>query len=293
MTILDVAGLKVHVRAWGSGPADALLIHGASSDIGVWEPTVAPLLKSRYRVLAYDRPGMGETRSRPRGSQALAAQARIAAGVIETAGLRRPIVVGHSYGGAVALRLALDRRDLVSGLLLIAPVAHVWPGGVSWHVSLSASPLFGAFFNRVLTRPFVNAEARAGLAGAFAPAPVPEHYFERAGVARVIRPGAMRASAEDVLALKSEIRGQQELYARIEAPTAILVGDSDRVVWPGIHALPLARALPHARIEVVKGEGHLPHEGASDRLIKLFDWLLAEGAQAGAETPADALTAPA
>jgi len=67
---------------------------------------------------------MGYTSDRPPGSDTLELQAKVAVGVIEQLGLKKPIVVAHSYGGAVALRLALDRPDLVGGLVLIAPVAY-------------------------------------------------------------------------------------------------------------------------------------------------------------------------
>lgn len=274
MRFVEAAGVSTHVAQWGDAAGDdVLLIHGASSDMGVFEPTVVPLLDKRFRLTAYDRPGMGFTTQRPTDAQKLAVQANVAAGVIDALGLKRPIVIAHSYGGAVALRLALDHGAKIGGLVLIAPVAYSWPGGVSWHLHWSSNPLVGGFFNSVLTRPFVGAAAHAGTVGAFAPSILPEGYFERAGVMRAVRPSAMRANSADVIALKREVTAQQDRYPTLQMPVAIMAGDGDSVVSPTIHALQLAQKLPNARIEILRGVGHLPHEASPEALAKLVDWV--------------------
>ena len=272
MRHVQAHGVRTQVTQAGDGP-DVLLIHGASSDTGLWTPTVFPLLGSRYRLTAYDRPGMGGTVERPRGASALAFQARVAAGVIASTDLKRPIVVAHSYGGAIALRLALDHADKISGLVLIAPVAYEWPGGVSWHLYWSANPLIGGLFNNVLSRPVALSAAKQGTRSAFAPSTMPSGYFEGAGVARAIRPAAMRANALDLIPLKAEVVAQQDRYPELAMPIAMLAGDGDSVVSTSIHSLRLAQTLPNARIEVVRGAGHLPHEHAPDSLAKLLDWV--------------------
>lgn len=276
MRHIQARGVRTHIAQWGEGD-DVLLIHGASSDMGVFAPTVVPLLSPHMKLTAYDRPGMGLTVERPRRAEKLDVQAGIAAGVIDALDLKRPIVIAHSYGGAVALRLALDHGDRIGGLVLMAPVAYSWPGGVSWHLHWSVNPLVGAVFNHVLTRPFVKAAARSGTVAAFAPSKMPDGYLERAGVLRAVRPGAMHASARDVTRLKPEVIAQQDRYPALSLPVAILVGDSDTVVHPGIHSLRLAQTLPNARIEVLSGVGHLPHEASPEALVKLVDWVRAAG----------------
>jgi pimeloyl-ACP methyl ester carboxylesterase len=271
---VEAGGIHAHVAEWGAGDP-VLLIHGASSDMGVWAPTIVPMLRDRFRVAAYDRPGMGFTAQRPPRAETLEAQSQVAAGVIDQLKLVKPIVVGHSWGGAVTLRLALDRPDLIGGLVLIAPVAYEWPSGVSWHLHWSANPTVGDLFNHVVTRPFASAAVRSGLASAFGPSPVPENYLEAAACLRAARPAAMRANSLDMMAAKREIIGQQARYGEITAPVALLAGDGDTVVSTMIHSVKLAQILPKARIDVVQGAGHLPHEAASDRFLKLLDWVCA------------------
>jgi pimeloyl-ACP methyl ester carboxylesterase len=274
MRHIQACGVRTHIAQWGAGD-DVLLIHGASSDLGVFVPTVVPLLSPHMKLTAYDRPGMGLTVERPRDAERLEVQASIAAGVIDALDLKRPVVIAHSYGGAVALRLALDHGDRIGGLVLMAPVAYGWPGGVSWHLNWSVNPLIGGLFNHLLTRPFVQAAARSGTVAAFAPSRMPDGYIERAGVMRAVRPAAMYASARDVTNLKREVVAQQDRYPALSMPVAILVGDGDTVVSPTIHALRLAKTLPNARIEVLSGVGHLPHEARPEAVLKLVEWVRA------------------
>lgn len=275
MRFVEAAGVSTHVETWSDGNP-VLLIHGASSHIGTWRPTIVPLLKDKYLVAAYDRPGMGYTSDRPTGSDTLALQAKVAARVIEQLGLKKPIVVAHSWGGAVALRLALDRPDLVGGLVLIAPVAYEWPGGVDWYNYWSANPVSGWVFNNLIAQPFAGASVKSGMEAAFAPSLPPEGWMEKSDVSLAARPDALRASGEDLVAAKREVAAQQARYPQIEVPVAILLGDGDRVVSPSIHGMKLAQVLPNARIDVVKGAGHLPHEAAPDRFMKLFNWVQSE-----------------
>jgi pimeloyl-ACP methyl ester carboxylesterase len=274
MKFVEAAGVSTHVETWGPPAREPLLlIHGASSHIGTWEPTIVPMLKNEFLITAYDRPGMGFTSERPQGSDTLAKQAAVAAGVIEQLGLEKPIVVAHSWGGAVALRLALDRPDLVGGLLLIAPVAYAWPGGVDWHFHWSSNPLIGGLFNNVLAQPFAGAAVKEGMANAFRPSIPPDGWLEGARVAMAAEPGPLRANAEDMVVAKREVTAQQARYPEITVPVAILAGDGDGVVSSTIHALHLAQVLPNARIEVLRGVGHLPHEASPQSFRKLLDWV--------------------
>jgi pimeloyl-ACP methyl ester carboxylesterase len=271
MQFVDAGGVSTHVKVWGSGPP-VVLIHGAASDLGVFEPTLVPKLKSAYRLIAYDRPGMGFSSDRPVHAGRLDVQARIAAGVIEALGLERPLVLAHSYGGAVALRLALDHPDKVSGLVLIAPAAHDWPGDVAWHYHLSSAPMFGQMFNQFVVPAFAEAAARTGLAQAFAPDPVPDGYEQAAGVMRAIRPSALAANAEDLINIKRELVNQAPRYPTIRHAVGLLTGDQDRVVSPLLHARALARELPLVRHIAMEGSGHLPHERNPKAVRELLEW---------------------
>jgi pimeloyl-ACP methyl ester carboxylesterase len=200
----------------------------------------------------------------------------VASQIIERLGLQRPLVLAHSWGCAVALRLALDRPDLTGGLILSAPVAYEWPGGVSWHLHWSGHPLIGPVFNHVIARPFMKGAIRAGVSGVFHPLSPPDDYIERADVMLAARPASLAANARDLLSAKREIRAQQSRYGEIRSPVAILSGDDDTVVSTSIHTAQLSRSLMRVKAEVLPGVGHSPHEAAPDKLEALVEWAACE-----------------
>lgn len=222
--MIAAEGAEIHVRSWGQGAPDAppvLLIHSAASDIGQWNPALGFGWEHKFRLTAYDRPGFGLSRGLPARSGSLAVQAEVAADVIRSEGLKSPVVIAHSYGGSVALRLALDHPELIAGLVLISPPAYEWPGDVAWHYSISSNPLLGPAFNTLVVGAIGGAAARSGLANSFSPRTPPPDYFELAGVARATSPSALAANARDLVALRRELIAQSPRYRGIAVPVAI------------------------------------------------------------------------
>lgn len=98
-----------------------LFVHGSPGTWEAWRIWLEdPALRGRARLIALDRPGFGGS-SRGRAEPSLAAQAEAAAAVLRADGGGAALVVGHSLGGPIAARLAVDSPELVRGLLLIAP----------------------------------------------------------------------------------------------------------------------------------------------------------------------------
>jgi pimeloyl-ACP methyl ester carboxylesterase len=264
---IDVDGVRVHVTE--AGPADApplLLIHGASANLReLWGP-LAPLI-GEFRVIAYDRPGMGHSARPRRGAETLAAQARIAAAVLAASADSPAILVGHSLGAAVALRVALDHPELVAGVAAIAPASHPYAGDNVWWARLSAAPLLGPLFCATIIPAIGPLVAAGGVANNFAPASAPADYFEDGGVGLIFRPMAFRASALDVIATKREFAAQAPRYPEILAPVVVVTGEKDRIVSPKRHARTLAADLPAAELVIAPGAGHMPHRVRPDLVI--------------------------
>ncbi|MEM8617253.1 MAG: alpha/beta hydrolase, partial [Pseudomonadota bacterium] len=143
--LIDLDGTRVHVLVDGASGPPVLMIHGASANAREFTQTLAPRLSDRHRVFMVDRPGHGHT-ARPVAGHTLAVQADLAAKALEAlAPGERAVVVGHSFGGAVALRLALDHPENVKGLVLLAPVSHDWGGGgQAWYNRYAAMPVVGS-----------------------------------------------------------------------------------------------------------------------------------------------------
>ena len=255
---VEVGGYGVHVIEAGRVGPLVLMIHGASANAREFTWTLAPKLEQDFRVLMADRPGHGHSQRPPR-AETLAVQAAQMAGVLEKlAPGEKAVVVGHSFGGAVSLRLALDRPDLVKGLVLLAPVTHDWGNyGHAWYNRFAASRVFGPAFSQVV--PLVGpAQVAAGIGNVFDPAPAPEGYFEKSGIGLLFRPPAFRANARDVRALDRELAAQSQRYGELNMPITVFSGSKDTVITPAKHT---ARLKKQAAIDLVilPEEGHMPH----------------------------------
>ena len=99
---IDVDGVKIQALVQGSGP-DLVLIHGASGNLRDFSFDLMPLLTNHYRVIAFDRPGLGWSDSIGDAGLSPIAQADVLRAAAAKIGVKNPIVLGQSYGGAVAL----------------------------------------------------------------------------------------------------------------------------------------------------------------------------------------------
>ena len=120
---VEVDGERFHYVEEGKGPP-LVMIHGLMGSSRNLTYALSSQLRDRFRVITVDRPGSGYS-SRHAGTAAdLPAQARQIAAFIKTLDLDKPLVLGHSLGGAISLALALDHPHAVSGLILVAPLTH-------------------------------------------------------------------------------------------------------------------------------------------------------------------------
>jgi pimeloyl-ACP methyl ester carboxylesterase len=115
--LVELPGLRLNVRQWSSeGPA-VVLVHGLSSNSHIWD-AVAPRLTSRFRVVALDQRGHGRSDKPEEGYDFDTIVADLH-GLVAALGLRRPVFVGHSWGGNVVLQYAATHPDEVAGLVLV------------------------------------------------------------------------------------------------------------------------------------------------------------------------------
>lgn len=276
---IATTGGDIYAKTWGNpdGP-DILMIHGSTSHLEEFVASLGPTLGGAYHLTAYDRPGMGRSTGRPSDAADLAVQAETAAEVIRASGLKKPVVVGHSYGGAVALRLALEHPDLVSGLVLLAPASHPWDGGTPFFFSLQATPVVGEIVS-TLSWPLNDSFARNSLANrVFDPQPVPEGYFDAADVSLAMRPSQVRASSKDFASLLDGLRKQAPRYSEITMPVSVLAGRHDRIAPIAENADPDNPAFSNQHLIIVENAGHMPHHARPDLVEQEIRWVLTETA---------------
>lgn len=259
----QAGGLRIHYIDITAGPdadlAPMVFLHGAGGNARDLHGAFADSFRGRARMVFPDRPGAGYSQ---RGSGAMAApdeQAKIVAALMDSLGIGRAVIVGHSLGGAVAAAFGVLFPERTAGLVFIAPATHPWPGGdVTWYYDWVNLPVLGRLFSETLAVPAGNLLYRRALKSVFAPDPTPADYPGRSGTRLVLRPANFRANAADVGGLHANVSRLATRYGEISAPVLIVTGDRDNVVLPDIHSQGLKRAIPHARLVWLEGAGHMP-----------------------------------
>lgn len=269
---LVVDGAPLHFVRRGSGPP-VVLIHGASGNLRDWSMSALPAIAERHDTVAFDRPGHGLSGWPGSSAIRLGDQARRMRQALRQVGVERAIVVGHSYGGSVALAWALDAPETVAGLLLIASPSQVWPGGLGLSTGLLASPVTGPLLAQALPAVLPRSVARMAVETVFAPQAPPPGYIDALGVGLVLRPGALRANARQLAALKDQIRVMVPLYPGLAMPVELIHGTADEIVPMAIHSEPLSRQVPQARLTRLEGVGHMPHHVALATVLEALDRL--------------------
>jgi pimeloyl-ACP methyl ester carboxylesterase len=261
-----VDGVRLRFRRLGEGPP-VVLIHGASGNLNDMTFRLGPALARNHTVFAFDRPGHGLS-GMPEGATSLSVQAALMRGAMAEIGVRRMTVIGHSYGGSVALAWALDAPGSVEALMLVSAPSQVWSGGLGLTTDLLASPITGPLIARAAPLVVTQGYARRALDGVFAPQPAPPGYLEHLDLELVLQPASLRENALQLDRLKEDIRPMVPRYAGLAMPVEILHGDADTTVGIEIHSVPLAAQVPHARFTRLPGIGHMAHQVALPEVLE-------------------------
>jgi pimeloyl-ACP methyl ester carboxylesterase len=268
---VEVQGVRLHIAELGLTPgapgADPalVLIHGASGNLEDMRLALGEKLASSHRVILIDRPGHGWS-SRPESDDCAspARQAELVAGALEQLGVRRAILIGHSWGGAFATAYALAFPERTAGLVLVSTPTHPWPGNPGWYNKIALLPYLGPLFLRTCVYPLGLLLAASASRSVFEPQAVPEDYVRRAAILLVLRPKTFYCNARDLALLQGFIAAQVPRYVDLRTPTVIITGDCDTLVSPQLNAQALAAILPSAKLVLLKNIGHMPHHAAPD-----------------------------
>lgn len=267
---VTVDGTRVHGVVMGckSGDApDLVLIHGASGNTRDMTFSLAPRLAEEYRVIVLDRPGLGYT-DRINGTGAtITQQAALLQKAAAKLGADQPIVLGHSYGGAVALAWAVTRPDHIAGLVDVSGAAKPWEGGISTYYKVLSNPVLGPAVIPFITAYVDDSRVEDAVREIFTPQEPPEGYLSHIGAGLTLRRHSLRANALQRANLLGEIEALHTRYGEISAPVEILHGTADTTVGLSIHSVPLADQIAAAQFTPLEGIGHMPHHADEDAVV--------------------------
>jgi len=263
---IDIDGVRLHYIDKGNGPP-LVLIHGLAGQVLNFTHSLLGRLSRDFRVIILDRPGSGYSLRPDETLVPLTAQARIVSHFCQALGLERPVIVGHSLGGAIALALALDHPGQVGALALIAPVTHQ-PESVPppFDGLVIGSPLVRRLIAWTVATPLAIANRERALTTLFGLQPVPEDFATRGGGLLSLRPPAFIGASMDVTAAEADLVAMPARYKDLTMPIGILYGTDDRILDPALHAQGFVAKVPGTELEMIEGAGHMLLISSADQV---------------------------
>lgn len=270
--VIDVKGVPIHYLDEGSGPA-VVLIHGFGGHTFSYRHQIATLSRD-HRVVALDLLGYGYSGRTVDADYSLTAQASRVLGLMDALGIEQAALVGHSMGGAVAMRVAEESTDRVDRLALVASVSG------------DAAPRFRGFGVIRPLLPLLSHIAKDRILRA--------SFSDHSKITAEIRdayiaPMRISGSMDGLRRIMADAQRDEPIkYERITQPTLILWGEDERLL-PGFTLDRLRQRLPHAEVVTVLAAGHLLLEEqpeACSRVLREFLAARPLGSTAADETAA-------
>ncbi len=242
-----------------------VLLHGHTLDRRVWLPVVPHLLEAGLRVIRPDLRGHGQS-TRPDSGYHFSHHLADLVGLLDAVDVDRAAVIGFSFGGGVALELAVTQPSRISAMGLVAPVMPDRPFEPAFMESL-----------REVARTIRSQGVSAAMAGPWASNPLFAHSFTKAGIREAVAAMVANFPGAEFLATQRDRVERDwmipERLGEITAPTAVMVGEME---MPGFKAFAeeAAGGIPGSTLEVVPDCGHLLPLEAPDAVAKMIIGLL-------------------
>jgi pimeloyl-ACP methyl ester carboxylesterase len=278
-SFMEVDGVRLHYSDRGTGRA-VVLIHGNAVTGGDYNTSgiAERLIGTHRRVIVFDRPGFGYS-ERPRGRLwTAAAQADLFHEALVRLDVRRPVVVGHSWGTLVALALATRHPANTAGLVLLSGYYFPTPRLDALAVAPVAVPVIGDILRYTVSPLFGWLMMPAMKRAMFAPSPMTERFKEEYSAAMELRPSQIRATAADGTLMVPSATGLSAQYGELAAiPVVIMAGSGDLVVGHS-QAEQLHGAIPGSTLRVIEGVGHMIHHVETEQVVEAIEEVVGRSA---------------
>lgn len=260
--VTGIGGATVHVETYGPERAQPLImIHGMSGSTYDLTHSLLPELEDEFRIYVVDRPGFGYSPMLEYGED-LQSQARAIREAVFALDSRKPIVLGHSYGGAVALSMALDAPESLAALVLLSSPSQQWQGAPALSYRLLTTPVIGPIAAWLIAAYTPKSYIYTQVEDVFAPQSAPFGYMEAFQPMMALRPSTFLLNARQRIALKAQLADMERHYPTIGMPVESVHGTADPIVPHLIHAIPLDNQMQVNRLMEIGGIGHMPHHWA-------------------------------
>lgn len=264
---VEMDGNRIHYVDTGEG-LPIVFLHGLGAQLHHFLHPLFGRFGSGYRLIALDRPGSGYSVRADGATGRLPEQAEVVRRFIETLGLEKPLVVGHSLGGAIALTLAVEHPEVISGIALLAPLTHMERRvrGLFKAIYIP-STLLRAILANTIAIPMSLKYAGPTLDLVFSPQSPPADYGTAGGGWLGLRPSHFYATSTDLVAIEHDLGHVEQRYGEITMPAGIIFGTSDRVLGIGVHGRPMIEKIKELDFESINGMGHMPQFFEPERIV--------------------------
>jgi pimeloyl-ACP methyl ester carboxylesterase len=271
---VTVDGVRLHFTVHGrdDAPQTVLLLHGNGTMAEEFDISgLVRQVAERYRVVVFDRPGYGYS-ERPRGRRwGPEEQADLLHAAIQRLGIVEPVVLGHSWGALVALAMGLRHAGDLGGLVLAS--GYYFPS-VRLDVPLNAGPAIpavGTLMRHTVSPLLARLLWPLQVRRMFAPARPTSAFRARYPVAMSMRPGQLRASAEESAMMVPAAVALRRRYRDLDVPVVLVAGARDRYVSTAWHSSRLHEHVDRSWLRVVEDTGHMVHHVATGQVMAAID----------------------
>jgi len=263
---VEVDGVRLHYVERGEGPP-LVFLHGNGSMIEeVQRSGLLERLARDYRVIVIDRPGFGHSERLRDRAWTARTQARLLREALRELGVERPILVGHSWGVFVALRMALEDPHYVRSLVLASGYYFPTPRLDVLLMSQPAMPVVGPLMRYTLSPVLSRLIYPLLLRRIFGPAPV-SAGFRDFPVWMALRPGQLRAAAAESAMMIPTAATPGPRFAELRMPVVLIAGEGDRVASARWHSGRVHARIPYSELRLVPQVGHMVHHSAPDEVV--------------------------
>lgn len=240
-----------------------VLIHGATGNLQDFTASIYDSLITHYRVIAFDRPGLGYSQRPKHGPSQHwcdpGEQMELLHSAIVTLGIKKPFILGHSLAGPIMLDYMLNYPEELSGSIMLSPVSHPWPNGVTWYNYIDMFPVLKhiSAYTWLPIMGYLN--VNSGLNKLFAPEKAPEKYRQKTALDLFFQPKMMLDNFRDQRLLCEYVAIAGRQYRQISTPVQIISMQKDDIVTTWLHSEKLSYELQNGQWFNIPGAGHSPH----------------------------------
>ncbi|MGB6120221.1 MAG: alpha/beta hydrolase [Mesorhizobium sp.] len=270
---IEADGTRFHYSDVGEGPP-IVLVHGLGGTLHHFPPALIARLARHHRVIALDRSGAGYSTRRPDRDGRLPDQAAEIKAFIDALGIEKPLIVGHSLGGMIALTLGVEHPADVAGVALISPLTRGFRAPPASVAGLNIpSRAKRRLIAETIAVPIGARTADATMAFIFAPQKPTQDYMTAGGGWLGLRPDQFFAVAGDFTSTAIDIERISARYGELKMPVGLLVGDADQVLDFTQQSLPMREDVAGIDLEILPGVGHMPQfvepERTADFILRM------------------------